>query len=311
MKKTISALIAIMLCVAMTASFAGCTSTASDDEAASDVFVAATIETADGLPSSEAEIIAFYNNIISSVQADDTFTAANKPGVKTNESLGVGNIKVLAYDKATDTATESDALSALNDSAKAIKDRILSGIDTSIPVIPFGDINTSISSVIYPYDSAESKLDADDVVSAECSADGNNVNISIVLGNDIETVNTVFGTRDKAEVLADMNKNCENYATINDYSVEYVFVDTEEEKTYSTINLSVELEKQADGTYECTGRITSFSIKMIADVKANITCKGSFEDAGDVQVQFRLTDEKSYEFDWLGTADWEPVKEAE
>lgn len=307
MKKKISVLIAVMLCITMLVSFAGCNTSAGDEDA--DVFVAATLDVGDNIPVSESEIIAFYNDIITKVQTDNSFTAENKPGVNTSESIHADNIKILSYDAATGEATENDSLKALNDSAKAIKDRIIGGIDTSVPVIPFGDMNTSISSVIYPYDSAEAKLTADDVIKAECNADGNNLNISIILNNSVETVENVFGTRDKTAVLAALNENCADYANINDYTVNYVA--DEENNTYSTINLSVELEKQDDGTYKCTGRITSFRINIIADIAANVTCKGSFANNGDVQIQFRFTDEKNYSFDWMGTADWEPVSETE
>lgn len=291
----------------MVASFAGCSTTGEDEEV--DVFVAATLDVGDSIPVSESEIIAFYNDIITKVQTDSNFTAENKPGLNTGESIRVDDIKVLAYNTTTGEATEDDSLKSLNNSAKAIKDRILSGIDTSIPVIPFGDMNNSFSSVIYPYDSAVMNLTADDVLKAECNADGNNLNISIVLNNTAETVNAVFGTRDKEKLLSEFNKNSADYASINDYSVNYV--GDEESNTYSTINLSVELEKQDDGTYKCTGRITSFRINIIADVAANITCKGSFADYGDLQIQFRFTDEKNYSFDWMGTADWEPTSAAE
>lgn len=308
MKKSISILIAIMLCISVAISFTGCTGTAGEEDA-SDVFVAATIETPDGLPSSEAEIVAFYNQVISGVQNDKNFTAENKPGVEANESIWVDGINVLKYDKATDTATESDDLTSLNKSAKAIKDRILGKMPKANYKVAFGDMSKSISTVIYPFDSAESNLSTANVEKATCSADGNNVNISIILKNDIDTVNTVFGTRDKAEVLKKLNDECKGYATVNDYTVDYVFIDTEEEKTYSTIDLSVELEKQEDGTFKCTGRITNFKIRMISDVKANLTCLGSFADAGDVQVQFRLTDEMNYSFDWLGLTKAETVSE--
>ncbi len=299
MKKSISILIAIMLCISVAVSFTGCTGTTGEEDT-SDEFVAATVETPEGLPSSEAEIIAFYNQVVSGVQKEAGFTTDNKPGVEANESIWVDGIRVLKYDKATDTAAESDDLTALNKSAKAIKDRILDKMPKANRKVAFGDMNKSISTVIYPFNSAESNLTTANVVSASCSADGNNVNISIILNNELDTVNAVFGTRDKAEVLKKLNEECKGYATVNDYSVDYVFVDTDEEKTYSTIDLGVELEKQSDGTFKCTGRITNFKVRVISDIKANLTCLGSFADAGDVQVQFRLTDEMNYSFDWLG-----------
>ena len=307
MKKKLSVLLALMLCVVMTVSFTSC-SLFTPEEVEEEEFVAATIDVGDSLPVSEAEIVAFYNDIIIKLQTDSNFTAANKPGVNTSESINADSIKVLAYNAATGEATESDTLKGLNASAKTIKDRMIGGIDTSIPVIAFGDMETSISTVIYPYDSAASNLTVEDVVKAEASADGNNLNISIVLNNNAETIENIFGTRNKETVLADLNENCKDFADIKDYTVNYVA--DEESNTYSTINLSVELEKQEDGTYKCTGRITSFKIRVVADVAANAVCKGSFADYGDIQVQFRFTDEKNYTFDWMGNANWEPTSEA-
>lgn len=306
MKKKFSILTAIVLCLTILVSFAGCSDTGTEEEV--DTFVAATIDVGDDIPVSVAEIVAFYNDIIIKVQNNDNFTAENKPGLNTSESIRVDGLKVLAYDAATGEATEDDSLKALNASAKAIKDRMLGGIDTSIPVIAFGDMNASASSVIYPYDAAASMLTIEDVVKAECNANGSNLNIAITLNNTAETVANIFGIRDKAELIAYMNENCAGYANISDYTVNYVA--DEESNTYSTINLSVELEKQEDGTYKCTGRITEFKIKMIADVAANATCEGSFADYGDIQVQFRFTDEKNYSFDWMNEASWEPVEPA-
>ena len=304
MKKRLTFLTAIILCFAMMFSFASCTSTG-DEEDASDVFTAATIPVNTNVPVSEGEIIAFYNDIIANLQKSDMFTAENKPGVNLNESLSAGDLKVLALD-ASGEATESDSLNALNKSAKAIKDRIISGIETDSTVVAFGDMATPISTVFYPYDGT-SNLTSDDVVKAECNVDGSNLNISITLAGDINAVNNIFGTRDKDEVLASFNENCKDYADISDYTVEYVA--DEENNTYSTIKLVVEVEEQEDGTYKCTGRIMSLNIKIICDVAANMTCKGSFADYGDLQVQFRFTDEKNYEFDWLGSATWEPAAE--
>ena len=306
MKKRFTILTAILLCFAMMLTFASCTGTDTEEEVTEE-FAGATVDISDAIPVSEAEIIAFYNDIITKIQLTDTFTAKDKPGLKTNESLRVDNINILSYDAATGEAVESDSLTALNKSAKAIKDRVLGGIDTSVPVIAFGDMNTSFDSVIFPYDNPQVALTTADVIKAESYADGNNLHIAITLNNDAATIENVFGMRDKAEILDMFNAESKDYAVINDYTVN--FVGDEENNTYSTINLTVELEQQADGTYKCTGRITSFNIKVIADIAATATCVGSFKDNGDIQINFRLTDEKSYEFDWLGTASWEPVEE--
>lgn len=306
MKKRLTVLTAILLCLSLAVGFSACSGATGDEESESE-FVVATLPVSDSIPVSESEIISFYNDIMTKLQSSDSFTAGNKPGVKTDESLKAGDLKILSFNPATGEATEDDSLKAHNKSAKAIKDRILSGIDTSVPVVPFGDVNASIASVIYPYDTAEMNLTADDITKAECSVDGNNLNIYFELTNNAETIDKVFGIRNKDALLAEMNEQCNAYAYINDYTVSYV--DDAENNTHSTIFLSVEVEKQEDGTYRCTGRITSFDIKIICDVSANLTCAGSFADKGDIQVNFRLTDEKYYEFDWLGSSTWEPVSE--
>lgn len=306
MKKRLTSVIAIILCTAMAFGLSSCNNADGGEEDESE-FVAATLPISENVPVSEKEIIEFYNDVITNIQDNSLFTAENKPGVKTNESLNVNDINILAYNPLTQEATEDNSLKALNKSAKAIKDRILSGIDTSIPVIPFGDMNSSVSTVIYPYNSTEMHLSAADVQKAECNVDANNLNITLTISPFPETVEKVFGIRNKTELLNNLHEHCGEYAEINDYEVAYT--NDEENDIQSTINLSVEVEKQDDGTYKCTGRITSLDIKIISDVTAFVTAKGSFEENGDLRITFRLTDEKYYEFDWLGSSTWEPKGE--
>ncbi len=301
MKKKLSIFIVFVLCFAMLFSFASCTGL-SDDEP-TDEFVAAEVPVNTNIPVSEAEIIAFYNDIITEIQKTDIFTAENKPGVKLNESLYVDDIAILSIG-ADGKEVENEKLATLNKSAKAIKDRILSEIITDSAKIGFGDMKTPISSLIYPFDGTSS-LTLNNVIDAQCSVDGNDLIISIKLTDDLNTIETMFGTRNKEALLADINKNTENYAAISDYSVEYIA--DEESNTFSTINLVVEVVKQADGKYRCTGRIMSLDIKIICNVSAQMTGLNSFADYGDMKLNFKFTDEKNYEFDWLGNATWEPI----
>lgn len=303
MKKRLSILIALILCITVMFSFASCTGTTGDEENETE-FVAATLPVSDSVPVSESEIIAFYNDMVANLQKADMFDESNKPGIKLNESLSADNIQVLAYNAATGEATESDTLTTLNKSAKAIKNRIIGGIETDSTVVGFGDTDVAFSTIFYPYN-GESNLTSDNVINAACSVNGSSLNIKITLAGNADTVNNVFGIRDKAAVLENINEASSAYATVNDYAVEYVA--DEENNTYSTIEMSVEVEQNDDGAYVCTGRIMSMKIRILCDVSANITCVGSFADYGDLQVNFRFTDEKSYEFDWLGTATWEPA----
>lgn len=306
MKKRLTVVTAVILCVFMIIGFSACSGTGDDEEEA---FVAATIPVSSDLPVSVNDIIDFYNDIITKVQQNDTFTAENKPGVKTSESLKVGNLKIRSYDPATGEATENDSLAALNKSAKAIKDRILGGIDTSVPVVPFGAVTeTTIDDVIYPANSAVMELTPEDVHSAQCYVDGNNLNITFELEGANITIERIFGTRDKAELIKTVNEHSGEYATLNDYTANYGIFEEDGTGVYSKINLSVEMEKNDDDKYVCTGRITTFNISVVADVAAYMTCSGSFADSGDIQVNFRLTDTRSYDFDWLGNANWEPIE---
>ncbi len=306
MKKSLTALIALSLCAVLALTLTSCGPTTGTEDT-TDEFIAATVDVSQSIPVSESEIIAFYNDILTKIQLPDTFTQENKPGLKTNESIHIDNINVLSYDKTTGEATESDSLNGLNKSAKALKDRILGGIDLSKPDIVFGDTQTSFDSMIYPYDNTAVVLTSEDVVKANSYADGNNLNITITLKNTPEAIANTFGIRDKKAVIEKFNEQCANYAVIDDYTVNYDIKDGDENPIYSEINLSVELEKQDDGTYKTTGRITRFTIKVIADIAATADCVGSFKDNGTIQINFRLTDELNYEFDWLGTADWEPI----
>lgn len=302
MKKRLSKLTALLLCVAMLFCFASCSDTPDEEEE----FVAATLDITDDIPVSKSEIIAFYNDIITALQAKDAFTSENKPGINFSESIGAGDIKVLAYNAATGEATEDSKLDALNSSANAIKNRIIGGIPTASAIVGFGDTDTPFTTIFHP-GTGVSALNADNVVGAECHVDGSKLYISINLAGNLETVEAVFGTRDKAAVIADINSYSADYAEVTDYAVTYV--EDAENSTYSTINMEVEVAQQDDGSYKCTGRIMNLNIKIICDVAANVTCKGSFADNGDVQVNFRFTDNKSYTFDWLGTDTWEPTSE--
>lgn len=302
MKKRISTLTAVLLSIAMLFSFASCSSV----EEEGDEFVAATLAVNEDIPVSESEIIAFYNNIITELQKADSFTSENKPGINLSESLSAGGINVLSYNAATGEASEDSKLDALKGSANAIKNRIIGGIKTDSTIIGFGDTSAPFTTIIHP-GTGVSSLTESDFVSAECYVDGYNLYITIKLAGTLETVENIFGVRDKSAVLASFNEYSAEYAEVTDYSVEYI--EDAENDTYSTIKLQVEVEQQEDGTYKCTGRIMNLDIQIICDVAANVTCKGSFADNGDIQVQFRFTDRKFYEFDWLGTSTWEPSAE--
>ncbi len=307
MKKRTLAFLGLLISVVMIFTMSSCGSSGTEDETE---FAAATIDLSDDVPVSEEEILAFYNNLMAKIQDENTFTDDKRPGVNTSESLNAGELQVLSYDASTGEAKEDDSLKSLNDSAKAIKDRIIGGIDTSIPIVPFGKVTeNTINSVIYPPDSKEVGLAISDIVDADCSIDGDNLNIHIVLGDKPESIQKVFGVRDKEAVIASVNENSKEYCALNDYSVTYCNIEEEDNSVHSTIDLSAEVEKQADGKYTCTGRISSFNITINCDVKAHLTPLGSLKDAGDVEVNFRLTDAKNYEFDWIGNSSWEPKSE--
>lgn len=291
---------AIALCLILTFMLAGCSLFASEEE---DDFEPAEIPIESDIPVDEAEVIAFFNNVISYIQKDNSFPEDKKPGIKTSESLGVdnGSIRVLTAD-----GSEDSSLDGLNAAAKKIKDEIIGGIDISFPVIHFGDTSAKASEVIYPYDSDIMALSADDVEFADCTVDADNLHILITLSNTPETIGKIFGIRDKTEIIDLINKTTASYALVNDYEIDYnIEVPEGDSPVKSTIALSCEVEQQDDGSYKCTGRITEFKYTVNEMITAYISCGGSFADFGDITLKCRLNDTRSYDFDWYGSAVWE------
>lgn len=315
MRKKLCSLTALLMAVIMLFSFSSCDLFTTEDDASS-TFKPAEIPTPETIPVTETEIISFFNSVISYVQKTDNFTASDKPGINTSSSVSVDDIKFLKYDTATKTAKEDDSLIALNKSASSIKDRIISGLDLDTPVIVFGDMNTSASTVIYPYDSSDISLDVNDVKDASADVDGTNLNITLTLNDKSDSIAKLFEIKDKQTVLNSINKQSASYAKVTDYTIAYVDFDgvtdkdnpdNNQDPVHSKIELSCEVEKNSDGTYSCTGRITKFKYTIVSDVTASITCGGSFADYGDIQTTFRLTETREHDFDWYGSATWEPT----
>ena len=91
MKKRITFLTAIILCVAILFSFASCSAMTGEEEETNE-FVAATVPVSDDVPVSESEIISFYNDIMTNLQKTDMFDSSNKPGINMSESLSADDI---------------------------------------------------------------------------------------------------------------------------------------------------------------------------------------------------------------------------
>ncbi len=291
---------AIALCFISVFALSGCSLFASEEE---DDFEPAEIPIESDIPVDEAEVIAYFNNVLSYIQKDSIFPEDKKPGIKKSESLGVdnGSIRVLSAD-----GSEDSSLDGLNAAAKKIKDEIISGIDNPPTIIHFGDISAKASEVIYPYDSDIMKITSDDVEYADCSVDSDNLHILITLSGTPETINRVFGIRDQNDILNKINETTASYAYVTGYETDYdIDVPEGDTPVKSTIALSCEVEQQEDGSYKCTGRITEFKYTIYEMVTAHITCRGTFADYGDIMLRFRMTDTRSYEFDWYGSAVWE------
>ncbi len=290
----------VTVCIILVFSLAGCSLFAEEEE---NEFEPAEIPLNVDIPVDEAEVISYFNTIVSYIQRDGNFTEDKKPGIKTSEWLSVDgrSIRIL-----TAEGNEDDSLEGLNAAAKKIKDAILDGVDLSFPLIPFGDSSAKASEVIYPYDSDAIKLTADDVEYADCTVDADNLHIVITLADTPEAIRNVFGIRDKSEIIGKINETTASYALVNDYDIDYeIEVPDGDTPIKSTISLSCEVKKQDDGSYKCTGRITEFTYTVNELVSADITCGGSLKDYGDIILKFRLTDTRSYEFDWYGSAVWE------
>ena len=281
----------------------GC-SLSSANQADDDEFEPAEIPIQADIPVDEEEIIDYFNTLITYIETDGNFPADKKPGIKTSESFSVDKGSIMLFNA---DGSENPDLDGMTRALKKIKNDITDGVDLGFDLVPFGAADdVKASEVIYPFDSNKMTLTSADVKSADCSVDANDLNITFVLSSTPEAIANVFGIRDKADTIAKVNDYTAEYAKVTDYDISYeVSVPEDADSIESTIMLSCELEKLDDGSYKCTGRIDKFTFTVNSDVTAYLTCGGSFAEFGDVQLKFRLTDTRDYEFDWYGAASWE------
>ena len=283
-------------------SLSGCSFFSDDTD--ENEFEPAEVQNLSDIPVDEEEIIDYFNTLITYIETDGSFPADKKPGIKTTESFSVdkGSIRLFKAD-----GSEDAGLDTLSKAAKKIADEITGGVDVTYGLVPFGEAEgRKASEVIYPFDSDRMALTSADVKNADCSVDADDLNIVITLSDTPEAVGNVFGIRDKNAVLEKINDFTSDYALVTDYEMDYaVSVPEDAAPIESTITLCCELEKLDDGSYKCTGRIDKFTFTVNSDVTAYITCGGSFADNGDIQMKFRLTETRNYEFDWYGAALWE------
>ncbi len=313
MRKTVTLITALALALTMLLNLTGCSIFDVSEDDLSDV-TRADMPRTDRLPVTEGEIIAYYNELMTALKNDGAFTPETKPGILTEDSLDVYDIRLL---KPSDSGepVEDDSLKTMQKSAGKIRDRILDGLDLSVPTVQFGDMTASAKNVIAPVGADALALHAADVKHADLEIDGTHLNIFITLHGAASAIDKVYDAREPAKVIDAINKQSGEYCVVNSYHKDYVEIDpvndpenpdNNVDAVYSRIEMVVELEKHEDGGFVSTGRVESVTYTVISDVTADLSMVGPFEALGPVICTMRMTETRKHTFDWYGSATWEP-----
>lgn len=313
-KPLVKILIFVLSSAVLTMSLSSCIFDVVNEETKVDY---AKMPETDVMPVTEADVLNYFNTVLNYLQDSSNFTEKDKPGIKVSTEFSTDNREVLNL-----SGEEDDKLKPIDESAKQISNRIVSGLEDSgkynFSPLVFGDMSISASTLIYPYDSDKINITTADVLSAESDIDGSNLNLTITLNGTPEVIEKVYGVPDKQKVISDFNSQMSSYARLDDYTETYVNFEggTDEEDhekildpVYSVIKMSVALEKNDKGTYFATGRINDLEYTVVSDISAKMTGLGSLSDYGSFIVNFRKTENKKYEFDWIGNASFEPQTE--
>lgn len=291
MKRIFTVLMAILLVTAMLMSLASCGSSDNTEEA--EVFTtdeAVYTESATPVGNTSAEILNYFNSLVNGVKI-------SRPAINYSFDKNVPNdIKVTKRGE-EDSEEIDETLTAINNSAKGIKDMILEDIKSSSGEVAFGADNTDV--LFAKGESWTSKLTVADIDYATIKEVGDNYYITIVF-NDIEkngdttALAKAFDLRDKDTILAseEFAKTSE-YLKFNDYDVAYAGC-----KITATVN-------------RLTNEITNINYYKAALVTAYMTGAGTLKDYGEVSVIFKLEDTANYDITWTTELPTSPLETTE
>lgn len=282
MKKTISAIISVVLIFSLVFAFAGCSSTEEEGETTTVVNVKTPLST--DITSSVDE----ESNVITDTTYSPEALAANTATIFDYFNLHVNEIKgvkakvEMSQDKSIGKSKDAEG----NDIAMSENDYVNSAINTLDSYMLHNDGATAEYGddlvAFMPVKGAEyvSALTLADVESATCVDDGLFRTITLTLKSPAlpATIEKAYDMGSIDDVMTEFKK-AEKYLTVAQPTL-----------TYNDCQIIIQANRETD-------EVTSIEYVKVIDVKTEVTGTGSLADMGTVPVQFRYRNAIRYTID--------------
>ncbi len=291
MKRICSVLTAILLISALLVSLTACGS--SDTVEESEVFsteAAVYTESATPVGNTSEEVLNYFNDLVNGLKE-------SKPAVSYRYEMNVPDSSIKITSKGSEDAEEIPAeFDAINGAAAGLKDMMLEDIRDISGDVTKGEDNSEY--LFVKGESWVSALTVADIDYATIKEVGDTYYITIAFndveaGGDTTSLEKAFELRDKDVVLASEELAKTNaYLKLNDYTVGYSGC-----KITATVN-------------RLTNEITNINYFKSANVVADMTGAGTYEELGAVSVLFTLEDISNFDIKWETELPTSPIETA-
>ena len=282
MKKTISAIISVVLVFSLIFAFAGCSTTQEEETTTT------TINVKTPLPTDITSSVDEESNVITDTTYSPEALAANTATIFDYFNLHVNEIKgvkakvEMSEDKSIGKSKDAEG----NDIAMSENDYVNAAINTLDSYMLHNESATAEYGddlvAFMPVKGAEyvSALTLEDVESATCVDDGMFRTITLTLKSPAlpATIEKAYDLGNVDEVMEEFKK-AEKYLTVAQPTL-----------TYNDCQILIQANIETD-------EVTSIEYVKVIDVKTEVTGEGSLADIGTVPVQFRYRNAIKYTID--------------
>ena len=282
MKKTISAIISVVLVFSLIFAFAGCSTTQEEETTTT------TINVKTPLPTDITSSVDEESNVITDTTYSPEALAANTATIFDYFNLHVNEIKgvkakvEMSEDKSIGKSKDAEG----NDIAMSENDYVNAAINTLDSYMLHNEGATAEYGddlvAFMPVKGAEyvSALTLEDVESATCVDDGMFRTITLTLKSPAlpATIEKAYDLGNVDEVMEEFKK-AEKYLTVAQPTL-----------TYNDCQIIIQANIETD-------EVTSIEYVKVIDVKTEVTGAGSLADMGTVPVQFRYRNAIKYTID--------------
>lgn len=282
MKKTISAIISVVLVFSLIFAFAGCSSTQEEETTTT------TIKVKSSLPTDITSSVDEESNVITDTTYSPEALAANTAKIFDYFNLHVNEIKgvkakvEMSEDKSIGKSVDAEG----NEIAMSENDYVNAAIKTLDSYMLHNNGETAEYGddlvAFMPVKGAEyvSALTLEDVESATCVDDGMFRTITLTLKSPAlpATIEKAYDLGNVDEVMEEFKK-AEKYLTVAQPTL-----------TYNDCQIIIQANVETD-------EVTSIEYVKVIDVKTEVTGEGSLADMGTVPVQFRYRNAIRYTID--------------